>query len=144
MKRIFAAVALLITASFVIYAQDTPHESVNDVKTTSAYSMLILRKVAVEAALRKILSEYTSDYPSAKKKQLELDVLNREMEKMAETQASNLGKLSSGYGTLILQKVKLTSEMQALLLEYTSDYPDVKLKEVELNLLEHEIAKIMK
>lgn len=66
MKRIFAAVALLIIPSFVTYAQDAPRESVIDVKTTSAYSMLILRKVAVEANLQKVLSEYTSDHPSAK------------------------------------------------------------------------------
>jgi uncharacterized protein involved in exopolysaccharide biosynthesis len=143
MKRIFAAVVLVIIASFVTYAQQTPCESVRDVKTTPAYSMLILRKVAVEAALQKVLSEYTSDHPSAKARQLELDVLNREMEKMAETEPLNLVKLTSGYGTLILQKVKLASEMQILRREYTSDYPDVKLKEVELNLLEHEIAKIM-
>lgn len=143
MKRIFAAVALLIIASFVTYAQQAPGESVSDVKTTSAYSMLILRKVAVEAALQQVLSEYTSDHPSAQIKQFELDVLNSEMEKMAGTVASNLVKLSSGYGTLILQKVKLASEMQALLLEYTSDHPDVKLKAVELNLLENELVKIM-
>ena len=144
MKRICAAVALLIIASFVSYAQDTTSESVSDAKTTSAYSMLILRKVAVEAALQEVLSENTSDHPSARTKRCELDVLNSEMEKMAETAASNLVKLSSGFGTLILQKVKLASELQALLLEYTSDYPSVKLKRVELSLLEREIAKIMK
>lgn len=143
MKRILASVALLVIASFVSYAQQTPRESVTDVKTTSAYSMLILRKAAVEAELEKVLSEYTSDHRSAKIKQFELNALNSEMEKMAETPESNLVKLTSGYGTLILQKVKLGSEMQALLLEYTSDHPKLKLKEVELNLLEHEIAKIM-
>ena len=143
MKRIFA-VALLIIASFVTYAQQTPRESASDVKTTSAYGMLILRKLEVETELEKVLSEYTSEHPSAKIKQFELDVLNSEMAKMAETAQSNLVKLTSGYGTLILQKVKLVSEMQALLLEYTSEHPNVKLKEVELNLLEHEIAKLMR
>lgn len=143
MKRICAAAALLIIASFATYAQHTPSESVSDAKTTSAYSMLILRKVAVEAALQEVLSENTSNHPSARTKQCELDVINSEMEKMAETAASNLVKLSSGYGTLILHKVKLASEMRALLLEYTSDYPGVKLKRVELSLLEREIAKIM-
>ena len=144
MNRIFATVALLVFASFAGYAQQTPRESVTDVKTTPAYSLLILRKVAVEAELKKVLSEYTSDYPSVKIRQFELDALNREMEKMAETAESNWPKLTSGYGTLILRKAKLESEMQALLFAYTSDHPNVKLKEVELNLLEYEIAKIMK
>lgn len=143
MKRIFAVVALIIIASFVSYAQETPHESVSDVKATSAYSMLMLRKVAVEAELEKVLSEYTNEQPKVKIKQFELDALNCEMEKMIETPESNWVKLTSTYGKLILQKVRLKSETQALLLEYTSDYPKVRLKEVELNLLDHEIAKIM-
>ena len=144
MKRIFAAIALLVLASFVTYAQDKPCECVSDVRTTAAYSMLILRKVAVEAALEKVLSENTSEHPSAKSKQIELDVLNNEMEKMSATEASNLVKLSSGYGRLTLQKVKLASELQTLRLQYTSTHPDVKFKKVELKLLEDEIAKIMR
>ena len=142
MKRILTAAALIVLASFVIHAQQTPTEAIGDVKTTSAYSMLVLRKVAVEAELKVALESYTSEHPSVQLKQFELDALNREMEKIAETAEANWPKLTSGYGTLILKKVKLESEMQALLLEYTADYPDVKLKEVELNLIEHEIAKI--
>jgi len=144
MKRILAAIASLVIASLVTYAQGPPGERGSDVKTTLAYSLLILRKVAVEAALQNVLSENTSEHPNAKSMQIELDVLNSELEKMSDTSASNLVKLSSGHGRLILQKVKLTSEVQTLLLEYTSDHPNVKLKKVELNLLQDEIAKIMK
>jgi len=143
MKRIFAVVALVITASFATHAQQTPGESVSGVKTTSAYSMLIIRKVEVEAELEKVLSEYTGDHPRAKIKQFELDALGVEVARMAETAESNLVRLTPAYGTLILQKVKLASEMQALLFEYTSEHPNVRRKEVELNLLEHEIAKLL-
>lgn len=144
MKRILAAVALSVIASFVTYAQDTPRECVSDVRTTAAYSMLILKKVAVEASLQRVLSENTSQHPSAKSKQIELDVLNSEIEKMSATAASNLAKLSSGYGSLILQKVKLASELQTLRFEYTSSHPNVKWKKVELDLLENEIDEVMK
>ena len=144
MKRILAAVALFVIASSGVGAQQAPRESVSDVKTTTAYSMLIIRKVALKTELEKILAEYTSDHPSAKSKRFELDVLNNELGKLAETAESNLAKLTTGYGTLILQKVRLVCERQALLLEYAADHLKVKLNEVELNLLEHEIIKLMR
>jgi len=142
MRQILAAVVLIVLTSFVGYAQQPSDESAPEVKTTSAYSMLVLRKVAVEAELKAALDKYTSEHPSVQSKQFELDAINSEMEKMMETPAANLPKLTSGYGTLILRKVKLESEMKVLQLEYTSDHPTVKLKEVELNLIEHEIVKM--
>jgi uncharacterized protein involved in exopolysaccharide biosynthesis len=144
MRRILLGVALLSFTSFVSYAQQTPCERVADVKMTSAYSMLALRKTAVEAELTEILSSYTSDFPVARSRQMELNTLEQEMKRMAKTAGANLPKLNSSYGTLILQRVKLETEMQDLLLGYTSNHPAVKLKKVELNLLEHEIAKMMR
>lgn len=142
MRRILTAAGLIVLTSFVVHAQQTPTESFVGVKTTSAYRMLVLRKGTVEAELKQALENYTSDYPGVQARQIELDTLNHEMEKVAETAEANWPKLTSGYGTLLLKKVKLESEMKVLLLEYTADYPDVRLKEVELNLIEHEIIKL--
>lgn len=38
-------------------------------------------------------------------------------------------KLTAEYGKLLLRKTKLESERRVLLLEYTSEHPDVRLKE---------------
>lgn len=143
MKRILVAVASIIFMSFVGYAQQASSERVTDVETSSAYSMLILRKVAVEAELEGILSTQTRDSMDARVKQIELDALDGEIRAIGKTAEADLPKLTSGYGTLVLQRAKLESERQVLLLAHTSDFPGVRLKEVELNLLEHEIAKMM-
>jgi len=144
MKRISLAAALLIFTSFAGYAQQAPCERVADVKTTSAYTMLTLRKTAIEAELKEMLSSYTSDFPAVRNKQIELDTLKRELKLMAASNKAALPKLTEAYGALVLQRVKLATEMQALSLEYTSNHPTVRLKMVELNLLEHEIVKTLR
>lgn len=143
MKQVFAAIAFAVAISSMCYAQQSSSQSPANIKTTSAYGLLVEKKVAVEAELKEVLSKNTSDFPSAKIKQLELNALEDEMKKMRAIAESKIPKLTSGYGMLILRRVALKSEKQALLLEYTSDSPNVKRKEVELNLLEQEIQKIL-
>src|SRR6185369_2026509 len=53
-------------------------------KTTQAYSMLIQQKVKLQAELETLLSEYSSDWPTSKKVQFELDTLKTEMKKMVD------------------------------------------------------------
>ena len=58
MKRLFAALALTIAASFVA-AGTAPHSaggSTNDLKATPAYAVLVIRKAAVEADLADLSS----------------------------------------------------------------------------------------
>ena len=141
MKRLLTLAVLMMLASFVGYSQQ--QQQPLNAKTTSAYCALTLRKVTVEAELKEILSENTSEYPGAKIRQFELDALAQEMNNILEVAASDLPKLTSGYGTLILRKVRLDSEIRVLRLEYTSDYPDLIRKRDELNLLKEEIAKVM-
>jgi hypothetical protein len=141
MERLLTLALLTMLASFVGYSQQ--QQQPRNARTTSAYSALTLRKVAVAAELKEILSENTSEYPGAKIRQFELDALDQEMNNMLELAESDLPKLTSGYGTLVLRKVRLESEIRALRLEYTSDYPDLIRKKNELNLLKEEIAKVM-
>ncbi len=76
----------------------------------------------------------------ARIRQFELESLDYELQNLAATAESNLAKITEDYGKLLLRKTKLESERRVLLLEYTSEHPNVKLKEVELNLTTHEIV----
>ena len=106
--------------------------------------MLIQRKVKVQAQLEALLEQYSSEWPQAKTLQFELDALKIEMKRMVEVIEPKVSKLTSGYGTLILRKVSLESQTQTLLLEEGSDWPPVKERQRELELLDKEIQKIMK
>jgi hypothetical protein len=113
-------------------------------KTTQAYSMLIQQKVKLQAELENLLSEYTSDWPKSKRIQFELDTLKSEMKKIAEVEESQVSKLSAGYGNLVLRRIVLAADVHMLSEEEGSDWPSLKQKQRELELLDKEIQKVMR
>ena len=156
MKQLVSGIALvliLLTYSFTAYGQklsadtrvdpkpsaDTP----TDPKSTPAYSMLILRKVKVQAQLESLLNEHSSEWPTAKLSQFELDELKSEMKKMAAVDEPQVSKLTSGYGSLVLRRIALNTEIQSFVLENESEWPEAKTKQRELELLDKEIKKQM-
>jgi len=109
MRRLVLGVALIIFVfSLPAYAQQASvvREQLNP-KTTPAYSLLVLRKVKVQAELETLVAEYSSDWPAAKKLQFELDALKGEMKKLAEIDETQIPKLTNGYGTLLLRRASL-------------------------------------
>jgi hypothetical protein len=146
MKRLlFTLAVMMVVSSASVYAQQvSPKRPEIDPKTTEAYSLLIQRKVKLQAQLETFVSENSSEWPPAKRLQFELDSLKIEMKKMSEVDESKVSKLTSGYGGLILRKVWLTGEMQFLSQDESPEWPSVKEKQRELELLDKEIQKIMK
>ena len=66
MKQFLSAFALVvIISSSAAYAQTISNNPQTDPKTTPAYSMLIQRKVKVQAELEGLLGEYGSEWPKA-------------------------------------------------------------------------------
>jgi hypothetical protein len=114
-----------------------------DPRTTPAYSMLIERRVKVQAELETLLNEYSSEWPPAKKLQAELDALKIEMKKMSETEQPLIPKLTSGVGALILRKATLITEIKMMAEERESEWPEAKEKQRELELLNKQIEKIL-
>ena len=145
MSRILSWAALIIfVCSIPAYAQQRNAQVENNPKTTPAYSLLVQRKVKVQAELETLLAEYSSDWPAAKKLQFELDALKAEMKKLADTEEGQIPKLTNGYGTLLLRRAVLESEIQSLSQEQSSDWPDVKQKQRELELLDNELKKLLR
>jgi hypothetical protein len=144
MKRIL----LVLVLAFAIFPAATlaqkPSAPEQNPKTTQAYSMLIQQKVKLQAELESLLSEYSSDWPKTKKVQFELDTLKSEMKKMAEVEESKVIKLTSGFGSLVLRRIALATEVHMLLEEEGSEWPTYKLKQRELELLDKEIQKLMR
>jgi hypothetical protein len=146
MRRLVLGIGLIVfvfslpaNAQQATFVREEPNP-----KTTTAYGLLVQRKVKVQAQLETLLAEYSSDWPAAKKLQFELDALKLEMKKLAETDGAQIPKLTNGYGTLLLRKASLESEIQSLSEEQGSDWPDLKQKRRELELLDTELKKLMR
>jgi hypothetical protein len=106
--------------------------------------MLIQHKVKVQAELESLLNEYGSDWPKSKRLQFELDTLKSEMKKMADIEESKVIKLTPGYGSLVLRRISLATDVHMLLEEESSEWPPLKDKQRELELLDKEIQKVMR
>lgn len=144
MKRILLVLVLAFAFFPAATLAQKPSEPEQNPKTTQAYSMLIQQKVKLQAELESLLSEYSSDWPKSKMLQFELDTLKSEMKKMAEVEESKVIKLTSGFGSLVLRRIALATEVHVLLEEEGSEWPTFKLKQRELELLDKEIQKVMR
>lgn len=143
MKRFASVLVLAFALSPAALAQKAS-DSPQDPKTTQAYSLLIQQKVKIQAELENLLGKYDSSWPESKKLQFELDALKSEMKKMAEIEESKVSKLTPGYGGLVLRRITLATEVHRLLEEETSEWPPLKQKQRELELLDKEIQKVMR
>src|SRR5690242_404480 len=112
-KCVMFGLALMVYLP-VVYGQKAAVTEPVDPKTTPAYSMLIERRVNVQAHLETLLNDYSSDWPPTKKLQAELDAIKIEMKKLSEIDQPLVSKLTSGVGALILRKTVLISEIKAL------------------------------
>jgi hypothetical protein len=144
MKRLTLVLVLLLAVFPAATLAQKASEPEQNPKTTQAYSMLIQQKVKLQAELENLLSEYTSDWPKSKKVQFELDTLKSEMKKMAEVEESKVIKLTAGYGSLILRRIVLAADVQMLSEAEGSDWPPLKQKQRELELLDKEIQMVMR
>lgn len=57
--------------------------------------------------------------------------------------ASNQIKLSPAYAEVLLRKTELLSELEALLIEYTEEFPKVKEMRFESGLLQKELDRLL-
>ena len=144
MKRFPLVLVLAFVFFHAVTLAQKAAEPEQDPKTTQAYSMLIQQKVKLQAELEDLLSAYTSDWPKSKGVQFELETLKTEMKKMAEVEESRVIKLTSGYGSLVLRRVALVTEVHMLSEENASDWPRLKQKQRELELLDEEIQTVMR
>jgi|GEM_PF-2670531 len=144
MKRLLLVLALAFAFSPAATLAQKGSEPEQNPKTTQAYSMLIQEKVKLQAELESLLIEYSSDWPKSKMLQFKLDTLKSEMKKMAEVEESKVIKLTSGFGSLVLRRITLATEVHVLLEEQGSEWPTFKLKQRELELLDKEIQKLMR
>lgn len=143
MKRFALVLALAFAISPAVAAQKAADPPQNP-KTTLAYSLLIQQKVKIQAELERLLSEYDSTWPAARRLDFELSALKSEMKKMVEVEDSKIINLTPGYGGLVLRRASLAADIQLLSEEKTSDWPPLKQKQRELELLDKEIQKVMR
>lgn len=116
---------------------------INPTTSSPAYAEVLLRKVELEASLEDLLTEFTNDSPKVKEVRYELELINKEIEKIRTINPNEASKLTLALGKLIVRKVQIEVELWSLLQRYTQEYEDVKRTRKKLTVFENAIKEIL-
>jgi hypothetical protein len=118
-------------------------DSVQIIRGTPAYAEVLFRKTELESDLESLLVDYTEDYPKIKEIKLELGLIKTEMDRLLAVKAADASKLTLALGKLIVRKITLQTELEALLLQYKDEHPDVKRARRKVAIFEGAIKEIL-
>ena len=141
------SILMVLTVMLAITALASAQQSVGtlqDVKATPAYEMLIVKRAAVWAELVEQKETLTSQHPDVERTGYEVSLLNIEIEKMLASERSQISKLSHVYGHLILRRIDLEVGEHDLRNQLTLTHPDLKKKRIELDAIQKEIDDLLR
>lgn len=146
MKYIFS---FLITLFFSVslFAQTDKIEfstpTSKAIKSSPAYSALVLQRTGIKAELEEMLVTYTEDFPKVKDARHEIDLINFSLTRLLDTKITDSCKLSDALGQLMLKKVGVEMQLYNLKKKYNDDHPDVLRTKRKLEIYEKAVAEIM-
>jgi hypothetical protein len=124
----------------------SPTPSVNElqpIRSSPAYAELLLRRTELESNLDALLVDYTEEFPKVKDIRLELVFLKTEMDRLMAVKPGDAGKLSQALGQLMLRKVEIETQLDALRAQYKDDHPDVRKARKKVETYEAAIKEIL-
>jgi len=113
------------------------------IRSSPAYAELLLHKTELESDLDSLLIDYTEEYPKVKAIRVELGFLKVEMDRLFAVNAADSGKLTLALGRLMLRKVELETQLDALRAQFKDDHPDVRKAKKKVETFESAIKEIL-
>lgn len=148
MKYIFSIIFVFI-CSLSIFAQtenkklDYSTPTSKAIKSSPAYSALVLQRTVIKAELEEMLVTYTEDFPKVKDARHEIDLINFELNRLLDTKVTDSCKLSDSLGKLMLKKTEVEMTIYNLKKKYNDDHPDVLRTKRKLDIYEKAVAEIL-
>ena len=124
-------------------AQTSPKSDAKANKSSPAFAEILLRKTEVVAELEDYLTNYTDEFPKVKELRFELDLLNKEMNRILAVNPTDSAKLSLALGKLMLRKIELERDVWNLRKQYNDEHPDVKQALRKVAVFEAAIKEIL-
>ncbi len=140
---LFPAVGFAQTDSKTKTVHITAKQVAQAVKFSPAYAELLLRKTEREAQLEEFLLDYTDEFPKVKEIKFELELLQKQMDKVSAISTSDAPKLSLALGKLLVRKTELEVDLWNLLKQYNADHPEVKRAKRKIEVYEKAVKEIL-
>lgn len=152
-KKFQFILPVILACSFFCYAQKASEKNLiksdlsktasQSIKSTPAFAELLLRKTEREAQLEEFLLDYTEEFPKVKELRFELELLQKQFDKVSAVSASDAPKLSLALGKLMVRKTELEVDYWNLLKQYNTDHPEVKRAKRKIEVYEKAVKEIL-
>lgn len=136
------AFGLLIAFSSQTAAQTSQSAEVGPIRSSAAFSVVLLRKTEIEADLISFVEDYTDENPRVIDARFELASINKEVDRMFTISPSETQRLTESTGKLILRKAELETEKNRLLRTYKPDHPQVKRLARKIEIFQKALKQI--
>jgi hypothetical protein len=113
------------------------------VRSSPAYSEVLLRRTELESELESLLIDFTEEYPKIKSTRFSLEQLQKQMDVLLAVKPADASKLTLALGRLMVRKVELDSELWALQENLADGHPDVKRAKRKVEIFENAIKEIL-
>lgn len=122
---------------------DKSGAAVETLKSSPAFAEIILRRTELRAEIESLLISYTEEFPKIKGIRLELDVLNRELNRLLLVKPAESQKLTFALGKLIVRKAEIEADYSSLQTRYGDEHQDVKRAKRKVEIFEGAIKAIL-
>lgn len=121
----------------------TSASDLQPIRSSPAYAEVLLRKTELQSSVESMLMEFTEEHPKVQEAKYELQVLQRESDRLMSVKPTDSGKLTLALGKLIVRKVELEAELWSLLKTYKEEHPEVKRAKRKVEIYEAAIKEIL-
>lgn len=142
--KILPAAFLILFSALIGFAQAADKEDAGPIRSSPAYSEILLRKTELQADLEALSADYTEANPKIVDLRVELAALDKSLEKVFGVKPSDTGKLTLALGKLIVRKATLVTELTRLSRSYNKDHPDVKRAKRRVEIFEASIKEVLR
>ena len=112
-----------------------------NIKRTSVYAELFVRKIEAQADLQTLAADYTEESPEVRETKLRIKVIERAIRNLETMSGESLLKLTPMVGRLLARKLEAEAELKVLTEIYTDEYPAVKKAKIRYAIFNEEYKK---
>jgi hypothetical protein len=115
----------------------------NFVRSSPAYSEVLLRRTELESDLESLLLDYTEDYPKIKETRFELSQIIKAADRLLAVKQAESGKLTLALGKLLVRQAALETELWKLQAQYKDGHPEVMRARKKVQIFEKAVNEIL-
>ena len=112
-------------------------------RSTAAYSEVLLKETELKAEVESLAGEYTDEYPKVKESRFALGLIQKEKARLLTTDPSEAEKLTLSLGKIMVRKVEAEVDLWRLQQSLADSHPDVKRARKKAEVFEAAIKEIL-